>query len=195
MNPTDPNLLRGVNLFLIGMMGAGKSTVGRLLADYLNYHFFDTDDLIEQATGQTIAQIFAESGETIFRQLETQVLSELSAHTRLAIATGGGIVMNPVNWSYLHHGVVVWLDVAPEQLYERLRQDTQRPLLQTSNPQQTIQDLLDKRQSLYAQADVRIEVRTGESPEQVAEQIVQEIARIKRPDTPADPGAIEQNGQ
>jgi shikimate kinase len=181
MSHSETNLLKGVNLFLIGMMGAGKSTVGKLLAEKLGYRFFDTDEVIEQATGQTIAQIFAESGEEVFRQLETQVLSELSAHTRLAIATGGGIVLNPINWSYLHHGIVVWLDVSPEQLFNRLQQDTQRPLLQTPNPQQTIQEILEKRSSLYQQADLRIDVNSPEPPEQIITRILVELQTIIRP--------------
>lgn len=192
MSNSETKLLQGVNLFLIGMIGAGKSTIGKLLAEKLEYRFFDTDAVIEQATGQTIAQIFAESGEEVFRQLETKVLSELSAHTRLAIATGGGIVLNPINWSYLHHGVVVWLDVSPEQLFNRLQQDTQRPLLQTPNPQQTIQEILEKRRSLYQQADLRIGVDSPEPSEQIAARILAELQTILRP---SEQGQYDQNDQ
>ena len=91
------DLLKGINVFLIGMMGAGKTTVGGLLASELGYGFCDTDALIEQIAGKTINEIFAEDGEETFRQLETQVLSELSAYQQLIVATGGGIVLKPQN--------------------------------------------------------------------------------------------------
>ncbi|HEY9847630.1 MAG TPA: shikimate kinase, partial [Candidatus Caenarcaniphilales bacterium] len=124
----QPVNLRGVNLYLIGMMGAGKTTIGHLLATELNYHFFDTDALVEQLTGQSVAQLFATLGEPAFRQLESQVLAELAAYKNLVIATGGGVVLTPMNWSYLRHGVVAWLDVPVEQLYRRLKTDSTRPL-------------------------------------------------------------------
>jgi shikimate kinase (EC 2.7.1.71) len=106
------DLLRGVNLYLVGMMGAGKTTVGRILAKKLKYHFFDTDAVIAQVANQSIADIFAEQGEEAFRELETQVLGQLSAYTNLIVATGGGIILRLTNWSYLHHGIVVWLGCA-----------------------------------------------------------------------------------
>ncbi|MEM6445495.1 MAG: shikimate kinase [Cyanobacteria bacterium P01_D01_bin.123] len=153
--------LQGVNLYLIGMMGAGKSTLGGLLAQHLNYQFFDTDTLVETASGQTISDLFAREGEATFRDWETQVLTQLSAYTRLAIATGGGIVERRQNWSYLRDGLTLWLDVPASELYRRLEADpTPRPLLQTPQPLQTLTHLLERRQPLYAQADVRIPVTT-----------------------------------
>jgi shikimate kinase len=92
--------LQGINIYLIGMMGAGKSSTGIQLAERLGYRFFDTDAVIEAAAGQTIPAIFEHQGEDAFRELETQVLAELSAYQRLVIATGGGIVTRPMNWSY-----------------------------------------------------------------------------------------------
>jgi shikimate kinase len=112
--------LKGLNLYLVGMMGAGKSSTGAALAQGLGYQFFDTDSVLEAAAAQTIPEIFAQQGEAAFRQLETQVLAELSAYQRLVIATGGGIVSRPENWSYLHHGIVVWLDVPLAVLKQRL---------------------------------------------------------------------------
>ncbi|WP_073072238.1 shikimate kinase [Phormidesmis priestleyi] len=172
-------MLKGVNLYLIGMMGAGKTTIGRLLAQHLSYRFFDTDAVIEQAATQTITQIFAESGEAAFRQLETQVLAQLSPYTQLVIATGGGIVLKRENWSYLRHGVVVWLDVPIEQLHQRLQQDTSRPILQDqkANLKEKLQALSDQRQSLYAQADLRITVMPDESATQVAARVMDAIAQ------------------
>ena len=182
------NLLKGVNLYLIGMMGSGKTTVGRLLAKELGYGFIDTDAVIEQVTGQSIAQIFAEAGEAAFRDIETQVLAEISARPRLAIATGGGIVLARKNWSYLHHGLIVWLDVPVEELHSRLQQDTTRPLLQTDDLLTRLQTLSEQRQHLYAQADLRFRLTPGETPEQVATRLLAEIPQVLRqPATPVQP--------
>ena len=169
------DLLQGINVFLIGMMGVGKTTVGHLLARKLGYHFLDTDTLIEKVTGKTINEIFADSGEEKFRQLESQVLSDLSAYTRLTIATGGGIVLQRFNWSYLHHGLIVWLDAPVDVLVTRLQNDTTRPLLQEADLAQSLQTLLDQRRSLYAQADLHITVNPSETPEQIASRIIVEI--------------------
>lgn len=174
--------LKGSNLYLIGMMGAGKTVVGRLLAKELNYRFFDTDVLIEQLTGQPVTQIFAETGEPAFRQLESQVLADLSAYKNLAIATGGGIILNRINWSYLRHGIVVWLDVPIEVLYTRLKSNTTRPLLMNTDLLAKLQGLLEQRQHLYAQADAQVTVLASDSPEQVAIRVLQEISQILRPE-------------
>jgi shikimate kinase len=175
-------LLKGLNLYLIGMMGAGKSTVGKILAERLNYHFFDTDTVIEQASGQAITEIFASLGETAFRELETQVLAELSAYTKLVVATGGGIVLQRKNWSHLRQGLIVWLNVPLEQLYDRLRGDTVRPLLQGEKPEEKLRLILEQRQALYSQADLCITPRPEESPEQLATRILQQIPAILKPE-------------
>ncbi|MBD3882350.1 shikimate kinase [Phormidium tenue FACHB-886] len=174
-------LPQGINLYLIGMMGSGKTTVGQQLAAKLGYRFFDTDAVVEQVAKQTVSQIFTSAGEATFRDLETQVLAELSAYRRLTIATGGGIVMQRQNWSYLRHGAIVWLDASVEQIYERLQGDTHRPLLQTADPVATLKTLLDQRRSLYAQADLQITVLPGESAEQIAARILTEIPNILEP--------------
>ncbi|WP_313949271.1 shikimate kinase [Leptolyngbya sp. FACHB-261] len=169
-----------MNLFLVGMMGAGKSTVGRELAQRMSYRFLDTDALVEQISGRSVQQIFAESGEASFRQLEQQVLSELATYTRLVVATGGGIVQDASNWSYLHHGIVVWLDVAIEELLSRLRHDpTPRPLLlESPDPAAVLQRLLDQRQDRYRQADLHITVLAGESPATIAQRILEQLPTI-----------------
>jgi len=172
--------LKGVNLYLVGMMGAGKSTTGQYLAQQLGYSFVDTDDLITQLTGQAISNIFAQSGEAHFREIESQVLAEVSAHTKLVVATGGGIVLAPKNWSYLRHGLVVWLDLAPEHLWQRLQTDQSRPLLQTSNPQTVLEDLLNQRRPLYRQADVHILLKAEQSLAAVSQLVVQEITKVLR---------------
>jgi shikimate kinase len=137
-------------------MGAGKTTVGRELATASRYRFVDTDAVISQATGKSITQLFADVGEGAFRQLESQVLAEVSAYTKLVIATGGGIVLRRENWSYLHHGLVVWLDVPVELLYARLAEDTTRPLLQDTDPLGKLRLLYEQRQPLYKQADYEL---------------------------------------
>ncbi|QUY43828.1 shikimate kinase [Acaryochloris marina] len=174
--------LKGVNLYLVGMMGCGKSTTGRALAKQLGYGFVDTDDLITQLTGQAITDIFAESGEDYFRQVESKVLSEVAAHTKLVVATGGGIVLEKQNWSFLQHGLVIWLDVEAEQLWQRLQADQSRPLLQKPNPQQVLDELLTQRRPLYRQADIHILLKPDQIVESVCESVVQEITKILRPE-------------
>ncbi|MCA1903572.1 MAG: shikimate kinase [Cyanobacteria bacterium M5B4] len=179
--------LAGVNLFLVGMMGAGKSTIGKLLAPHLGYRFVDTDALIESYARTTIGEIFAQQGEAYFRELETKVLAEVSCHSRLVVATGGGIVMSDRNWSYLHHGIVVWLDVPLEELWQRLSHSSHvRPLLQNPQPLATLKNLMEQRRDRYAQADIHIPVR-GEAPA-VIEQIMAALADRLKPASqyPAD---------
>lgn len=176
------NLLKGVNLYLIGMMGAGKTTVGRLLAKELDYGFVDTDAVIEKAAcDKPITQLFADEGEAGFRQMETQVLAQVCAFTKLVIATGGGIVLRPENWSYLHHGLIVWLDVPVEILYARLAEDTTRPLLQDNDPKGKLKLLLKERQPLYSQADLQITISETETPEQLAIRIIETIPSVLKP--------------
>ncbi|MDZ8184284.1 MAG: shikimate kinase [Nostoc sp. ChiSLP02] len=176
------SLLQGVNLYLIGMMGVGKTTVGRLLAQQLGYGFVDTDDVIAKAAGKSINQIFSQEGEATFRQLESDVLSQVCAFTKLAIATGGGIVLRRENWSYLHHGLIVWLDAPVELIYSRLAEDTTRPLLQDVDAQEKLRSLLEQRQGLYSQADLRITISEGETPEQIATRVLDAIPSVlKKP--------------
>jgi shikimate kinase len=181
--------LKGVSLFLVGMMGSGKTTVGRLLAADLGYQFFDTDTLIEQLAGQTVTEIFATAGEAEFRRLETQVLAELSAYKQLVVATGGGIVLQLQNWSYLRHGLVIWLDAPVQTLYERLQGDRSRPLLVAPDPLLKLQDLLIHRQPLYAQADVRVPIMERDRPDQVAAQVLIEIPKVLKPEKISAPGS------
>lgn len=166
------DLLRGVNLYLIGMMGAGKSTIGTVMADRLRYRFFDTDTLIEQVTAQSIAEIFQTAGEAAFRQLEQQVLSQLAPYTRSVISTGGGVVLKPENWGYLRQGVIVWIDVSLEELQRRLQSDQRRPLLQRTDWPQHLASLLDTRRQRYAEADIRLTVASGETTEIICDRLI-----------------------
>lgn len=167
--------LKGTNLYLVGMMGAGKSTLGQYLAQQLTYRFFDTDTLIEQAAGQTIPEIFAQSGEAAFRDLETQVLTQLSPYTRLVVATGGGIVLRRQNWGQLCYGVVVWLDVPLAELERRLKGDGTRPLLQRPDGSEHLAQLLEDRRCLYQEADIHLTVNAGETVAAIAERLLMQL--------------------
>jgi shikimate kinase len=176
-------MLNGTNIFLIGMMGAGKSTVGKLLAKKLGYNFLDTDPLIAQCVGKSIPEIFANDGEEAFRDLEQQVLSQVSSYTRLVVATGGGIVMRSLNWSHLHDGIVVWIDVPIKTLHKRLKNASeQRPLLQTADPLQTLNDIYSQRRDRYAQADISIMVTADEASETVCDRLFEMIQTRIDPD-------------
>ncbi len=172
------DLLRGVNLYLVGMMGVGKTTVGRILARELNYRFFDTDAVIAQVANESIADIFATQGEEAFRELETQVLGQLSAYTNLVVATGGGTILRLTNWSYLHYGIVVWLDVPVDQLCDRLREDTTRPLLRDGEIKSKLETLWQQRERFYAQADVRVSANIRETPDVVAARAIEQIPKV-----------------
>ena len=161
------NLLRGLNIYLIGMMGSGKTTVGNHLAQSLNYRFIDTDHTIEAIAKKSISAIFEQSGEAYFRELETQVLAELSVYTRSVIATGGGIIQQQMNWSYLKQGLIVWLDVDLEILKKRLVKDQTRPLADK------LESLLKTRRPLYAQADIQLTIQPEQSPEEISARIIE----------------------
>jgi len=173
--------LQGLNVFLVGMMGCGKTTVGKVLAEQLKYRFFDSDLLIERVTQRSIAEIFAQEGETEFRNLETKVLSELAAQTRSVIATGGGIVLRRQNWGFLHHGVVVWLAAPVPLLVQRLQGDASRPLLQVGDLNYRLQELLSQRQALYQQADLTICLEAEQSPTAIAAQILTDLPQCLKP--------------
>mmetsp|Transcript_9259 Transcript_9259/g.10170 ORF Transcript_9259/g.10170 Transcript_9259/m.10170 type:complete len:290 (+) Transcript_9259:178-1047(+) len=164
--------LNGSNFYLVGMMGSGKSAVGDYIARRMGtYNFLDTDDIIEKATGVTIPEIFETEGEEAFREVEAQILDSVHAYVRCIVSTGGGIVTRMQNWSKLQTGIVVWLDVDPEIIMKRI-EGTDRPLLQTDDPLQTLKDLLDERRSKYEQADIRVEVTEDMDEDMVAHEVV-----------------------
>lgn len=178
MTSNNADLLSGLSIFLVGMMGVGKTSVGKELAHLLDYRFFDSDELIERVTGKSVSDIFASDGEAGFRDIETRVLQQLAAYTRSAIATGGGIVIKQYNWSYLQQGLVVWLDAPVEVILARLAGDTTRPLLQTPNPQQTLTELLEKRRLRYALADLRVPIGANQNPEEIALEVMRRIPSV-----------------
>jgi shikimate kinase len=155
--------LRVSCLILIGMMGAGKTTVGRELARRRGMRFVDCDQEIVARTGVSIPTIFEIEGEAGFRRRESQVLAELSLESDIVIATGGGIVLAPANRELLaQRGVVIYLDVPPPILWERTRHDRNRPLLQVENPRRRIEELHEQRDPLYREvADLVVEGGRG----------------------------------
>ena len=181
--PTLKQRLSGRSLYLVGMMGSGKTSTGRPLAERLGYGFVDADAVIEQAAGCSIPEIFERDGEAGFRSLESQVLNAISQRHSLVVATGGGVVTQPENWGVLHSGIVIWLDVVPDQLMQRLKADsTVRPLLQTADPEADLKALLNKRQPLYAEADLTV-VINDETPDTVADGILQLLPSLLKDPT------------
>jgi shikimate kinase len=181
--PTLKQRLAGRSLYLVGMMGSGKTSTGRPLAERLGYGFVDADAVIEQAAGCSIPEIFDRDGEAGFRSLESQVLSAISQRHSLVVATGGGVVTQPENWGMLHSGIVIWLDVVPDQLLQRLNADsTVRPLLQTADPEAALNALLNERRPLYAEADLTV-VINDETPEAVADGILQLVPSLLKDPT------------
>ena len=179
--------LGGRNIFLIGMMGSGKSQTGPDLAKLINYAFVDTDDVIEKASKQSIADIFEKDGEIVFRDLEKQVLKEISQHHSLVIATGGGLVTVHENWGILHQGIVIWLDLDLKRLIKRIESDDKkRPLLDDDDLSQTFSQIYESRKPIYLESDLRIEVE-GQSPYEVASMIAEHLPRILiNPETQAE---------
>ncbi len=141
------------NIYLVGLMGAGKTTVGRMLAKRLGRLFLDSDHEIVERTGVPIPTIFEIEGEDGFRRREAQTIHELTAGSDLVLATGGGVVINPENRQRLHEtGWVVYLNVSPRLLYERTRHDRNRPLLQVEDPLARLEELHAVRDPLYREA-------------------------------------------
>lgn len=147
------------NIFLVGLMGAGKTSVGRALARRLHKTFFDTDQEIERATGVRIPLIFEIEGEAGFRARESRMLAELTRRRNIVLATGGGAVLTEDNRRLLvQHGTVVYLRAAVEDLWRRTRHDRNRPLLQVDDPREKLRELIAHRDPLYAKvADVVVD--------------------------------------
>jgi shikimate kinase len=149
------------NIFLVGLMGAGKTSVGRALARHLGKAFFDTDQEIERATGVGIPVIFDIEGETGFRFREAKVLAELTQRKNIVLATGGGIVLSGENRSLLvQRGTVVYLRATVNDLRKRTRNDKNRPLLKVADPLRRLQELHEQRDPLYCEV-ANIIVDTG----------------------------------
>ena len=152
-------------------MGAGKTTVGMELAKKLNYKLIDTDHSIENDQSREIKDIFYEEGELFFRNLETIKLKELINVENAIISTGGGIILKDENRSILNNLFTIYLKADFENIFDRIKQDTSRPLLLTDDPYSTAKDIFKSRQSVYE--SFKIHVRTdNKTPHQVVEEII-----------------------
>lgn len=161
---------------LVGPMGAGKTTIGRLLAKELGYRFMDTDRIIEERCGANIPWIFDVEGEDGFRQRETAMLEELSSETATVLATGGGAVMRPENRPLLRKdSVIVYLRTSIEQQVERTRKDRNRPLLQSEDPEAVLRTLFALRDPIYTELADIIMYTDRKSPRLVVRQLANRI--------------------
>lgn len=171
---------RSNNIFLIGPMGAGKSTIGRHLAELLDKEFQDTDHEIEKRTGASIPLIFEIEGEAGFRGRESSVLNDLTGKSGLVLATGGGVILSADNRRVLHNrGVVVYLHAPLDTLLQRTRRDRHRPLLQTTDRRRTMEEILKAREPIYRQvADIVVET-AHRSPMSVAREIARKLEALQ----------------
>ncbi len=166
---------------LVGMMGAGKTAVGKALALRLGVPFLDSDAEIETAANMTVAEIFARDGEPFFRTKETQVIQRLLENERCILSTGGGAFMADQNQQMIaDKGVAVWLNADLPLLWQRVRHKDTRPLLRTPDPLGTLRDLYDRRTPIYARADLAVEVQPKFSIEDTASRVIE--ALLSRPD-------------
>jgi len=170
-----------VNLALIGFMGTGKTSVGRHVAEHLGFEFLDTDELIQSHTGRTIADIFAKDGEPAFRELERKAVQELSTREKTLISTGGGLPTNEENLAALKSfALVICLWASPEKIWERVKNQSHRPLLHDADPQKKIRELLATREPFYKQADVLINTDLR-SVREAAQQVTLQFKLATRP--------------
>ena len=170
------------NIYLIGLMGAGKSTVGKILARALGRNFYDSDEQIVQRTGASIPTIFEIEGEAGFREREQRMIQELSALPSIVLGTGGGAVLREENQQTLKNtGWVIYLATSPERLHQRTRYDRNRPLLQTKNPLATLTELYEKRHPIYEDlADIVIKTGSGHVTRVVNEIITQLTLKLNQ---------------
>lgn len=148
-----------VNIVITGFMCTGKTSVGKKLAEVLNFEYIDTDELIEQYTGLKITEIFSKYGEQYFRDVESEIVKKVSKLDKKVIATGGGVVLRTDNMQNLRdNGIIINLAAQPETIFERLKnQPGIRPLLNKPNPLEEIKKLLNYRQEFYKNCDIKID--------------------------------------
>jgi len=163
------------NIYLVGFMGSGKSTVGKILAEKLNMNFIDIDKLIEEKEGMKIKDIFEQKGESYFRELERKQIEVIVNQEGLVVSTGGGLGANLDNMNLMKkNGDVVWLDVSLNTVLDRLKNDQDRPLLK--QPTEKIKQLFEERKNVYRLANIRINA-DKKTPSQIVEEILIKIKR------------------
>jgi shikimate kinase len=168
-------LLAGRPLVLVGMMGAGKTTVGRRLANRLGRHFVDSDEEIETAAGMSIEDIFATHGESDFRAGEVRVIARLLKDKDIVLGTGGGAFVNAETRALVKaEAVSIWIKADFELLFQRVSRRANRPLLKTANPRETLKKLIEARYPIYAEADITV-VSTDVPQDQVASDVIDAI--------------------
>jgi len=165
----------------VGMMGAGKTAIGRAVAQMLDVPFSDSDAALEEAAQMSISEIFERDGEAFFRDRETEVIDRLMQKAPCILSTGGGAFMSARNRDLItHKGLSVWLNADLELLWERVRHKDSRPLLRTADPYGTLKSLYDQRKDVYAQANVAVETHADYSIADTAQAVV--TALKTRPD-------------
>lgn len=163
------------NIVLVGMMGAGKTTVGEFLSAKLNRELKDIDCVIEQEQKKSIIEIFTDDGEEAFRKLESETIEKFSNMSDLIISTGGGALEKANNLSNLQkNGIIIYLKADIEELFKRVKNETQRPLLKEQDPLEVIKKLIKKRKKFYLMADITI-ITDNKSPEKITEEIIKAI--------------------
>jgi len=167
--------LDGQPLVLVGMMGAGKTTVGRRVAARLNRQFLDSDEEIEKAAQMSVPEIFEQRGEPEFRSGETRVIARVLKHRGVVLATGGGAFVNPETRALVKAGAIsVWLKAEIDILFERVSRRSNRPLLKTANPRATLEKLIEDRYPIYAEADVTV-ISRDVPQEAVASDVIEAV--------------------
>lgn len=168
------------NIYLVGMMGSGKTSTGRALAQKLSFHFVDLDELICEQARLTINEIFKRHGEPYFRDCERRLLCEVSNRRKQVVATGGGVVLHPENRALMKkNGTVIYLDSKLETLWERVKDKKDRPLLAHPNPKKMLQELFQTRKPLYEEVASDVVITDHKSPEQVAIEISEKLLKSK----------------
>lgn len=169
-------------IVMVGMMGAGKTAVGRGLAQRLDVPFLDSDAEIEAAADRTVPEIFERDGEAFFRTKETQVIARLLDEVRGVLSTGGGAFLAEVNRTNITaRGVSVWLDADLDLLWQRVRHKDTRPLLHTPHPRRTLADIYETRVPLYSKADVAVKSLPDLSIEEMVDRVIV-VLLAERPD-------------
>jgi shikimate kinase len=174
------NLLPARSIVLVGLMGAGKTKIGRRLAARLALPFFDSDEEIEAAARESIEEIFANRGEAVFRDGERRVIARLLAGPVHVLATGGGAFMDPATRRIITaQGVSVWLRAELDVLFARVSRRTNRPLLKTPDPRAVLAELIERRYPIYAEADIAVDSGEG-PPDATASRAINALLRCER---------------